>query len=123
VVAAAVSSLICKWNYTERQLLVTSDFSVKESKNGLTFDIQVTPRASRAEIAGIQDDALKVKVTALPVEGAANEACIKLLAKELGLKKSQMEIFIGGKSRKKTVCVKDISKEELEKKIDAVLKA
>ena len=99
------------------------NFSVKESKNGLTFDIRVTPRASRAEIAGIQDDALKVKVTALPVEGAANEACIKLLAKELGLKKSQMEIFVGGKSRKKTVIVKDISKEELEKKIDAVLKA
>ena len=66
---------------------MTPKFSVKESKNGLTFDIQVTPRASRAEIVGVQDDALKVKVTALPVEGAANEACIKLLAKELGLKK------------------------------------
>jgi len=94
---------------------------VKESKNGLTFDIQVTPRASRAEIAGVQDDALKVKVTALPVEGAANEACIKLLAKELGLKKSQLEIFVGGKSRRKTVIVKDILKVELEKKINAAL--
>ncbi len=96
-------------------------FSVKESKNGLTFDIQVTPRASRAEIAGVQDEALKVKVTALPVEGAANEACIKLLAKELGLKKSQLEIFAGGKSRRKTVVVKDILKVELEKKINAAL--
>jgi uncharacterized protein (TIGR00251 family) len=94
---------------------------VNESKNGLTFDIQVTPRASRAEIAGVQDDALKVKVTALPVEGAANEACIKLLARELGLKKSQLEIFAGGKSRRKTVIVKDILKVELEKKINAAL--
>ncbi|MEN6332343.1 MAG: DUF167 domain-containing protein [Smithella sp.] len=102
---------------------MTPKFSVKESKSGLTFDIQVTPRASRAEIAGVQDDALKVKVTALPVEGAANEACIKLLAKELGLKKSQMEIFVGSKSRRKTVCVKDISKAELEKKIENALKA
>ncbi|MEQ8203418.1 MAG: DUF167 domain-containing protein, partial [Smithellaceae bacterium] len=75
---------------------MTPKFPVNESKNGLTFDIQVTPRASRAEIAGVQDGALKVKVTALPVEGAANEACIKLLAKELGLKKSQLEIFVGG---------------------------
>jgi len=100
---------------------VTTKFSVKESKNGLTFDIQVTPRAARAEIAGVQDDALKVKVTALPVEGAANEACIKLLAKELGLKKSQLEIFAGGKSRRKTVIVKDILKVELEKKINAAL--
>lgn len=97
-------------------------FSVKESKNGLTFDIQVTPRASRAEIAGVQDEALKVKVTALPVEGAANEACIKLLAKELGLKKSQLEIFAGGKSRRKTVVVKDMAKTELEQKIESVLK-
>ena len=101
--------------------MVTPKFSVKESKNGLTFDIQVTPRASRAEIAGVQDEALKVKVTALPVEGAANEACIKLLAKELGLKKSQLEIFVGGKSRRKTVIVKDILKVELEKKINAAL--
>ena len=101
--------------------MVTPKFSVKESKNGLTFDIQVTPRASRAEIAGVQDDALKVKVTVLPVEGAANEACIKLLAKELGLKKSQLEIFVGGKSRRKTVIVKDILKVELEKKINTAL--
>jgi len=101
---------------------VIPKFSVKESKNGLTFDIQVTPRASRAEIAGVQDEALKVKVTALPVEGAANEACIKLLAKELGLKKSQLEIFAGGKSRRKTVVVKDMAKTELEQKIESVLK-
>ncbi|HUN54307.1 MAG TPA: DUF167 domain-containing protein, partial [Smithella sp.] len=65
---------------------------MKESKKGLTFDIQVIPHASRAEIAGEQDGALKMRVTAPPVEGAANEACIKLLASELGLKKSQMEI-------------------------------
>lgn len=102
--------------------MVIPKFSVKESKNGLTFDIQVTPRASRAEIAGVQDEALKVKVTALPVEGAANEACIKLLAKELGLKKSQLEIFAGGKSRRKTVVVKDMAKTELEQKIESVLK-
>ena len=101
---------------------MTPKFSVKESKNGLTFDIQVTPRASRAEIAGVQDDALKVKVTALPVEGAANEACIKLLAKELALKKSQLEIFAGGKSRRKTVVVRDMAKAELEQKIESVLK-
>lgn len=98
-------------------------FCVKESKSGLTFDIQVTPRATRAGIAGVQDEALKVKVTALPVEGAANDACIKLLAKELGLKKSQMEIFVGTKSRRKTVIVKDITRAELEKKIQSVLEA
>ena len=96
--------------------------NLKESKKGLTFDIQVIPHASRAEIVGMQDGVLKIKVTAPPVEGAANEACIKLLAGELKLKKSQMEIFSGAKSRRKTVMVKDISKTELELKINNSLK-
>jgi len=95
---------------------------LRESKKGLTFDIQVIPHASRSEIAGVQEGAFKIKVTAPPVEGSANEACIKLLAKELGLKKSQMEISSGAKSRKKTVLVKDISKAELETKINNICK-
>jgi uncharacterized protein (TIGR00251 family) len=96
-------------------------FQIKEFKNGLTFQVQVVPRASRAEIAGIQEGALKIKITALPVDGAANEACLKLLAKALKLKKSQMEILAGAKSRKKIVLVKDISKKDLEEKINNIL--
>ena len=95
---------------------------LRESKHGLTFDIQVTPHAASAQVVGVQEGMLKIKVTALPVEGAANEACIKLLAKTLALKKSQMEIFAGAKSRKKTVLVKDISRPELEMKINNVMK-
>ena len=101
---------------------MTNMVRLRDSKRGLTFDIQVIPHASRAEIAGVQEGAFKVKVTAPPVEGAANEACIKLLARELGLKKSQMEISSGVKSRKKTVMIKDISKAELETKINNILK-
>lgn len=101
---------------------MTNMFFLRESKKGLTFDIQVIPNASRAEITDVQEGAFKVKVTAPPVEGAANEACIKLLAKELGLKKSQMEISSGAKSRKKTVIIKDISKAELETKINNICK-
>jgi len=90
---------------------------LRESKHGLTFDIQVTPHAASAQVVGVQEGMLKIKVTALPVEGEANEACIKLLAKTFALKKSQMEIFVGAKSRRKTVLVKDISREELEIRI------
>lgn len=96
-------------------------FSLKESKNGPTFDITVTPRASRAGIAGQQDETLKVKVNALPVEGAANEACIKLLAKELGLKKNQITILAGHKSRRKTVLVQGITAAKLAGKIKEIL--
>lgn len=87
----------------------------------MTFDIQVTPRAKRAGIAGVQDEALKVKVTALPVEGAANEAVISLLAKELGLKKGQIGILAGQTSRRKTIIIKKTTKAELEKKIRGFL--
>jgi len=86
----------------------------------LSFDIHVNPHTSRAEIAGIADGTLKVKVTAPPVDGAANEACIELLAKKLGLKKSRMKIAAGAKGRKKTIVVGDISKDQLEKKILAL---
>ena len=95
---------------------------LRESKKGLTFDIQVIPHASRSELVSVQAGVLKIKVTSPPVEGAANDACIKLLAKELGLKKSQMEISSGAKSRKKTVRIKDINKAELEMKINDVCK-
>ena len=101
---------------------MTNTVILRESKKGLTFDIQVIPHASRAEIAGVQDGAFKVKVTAPPMEGAANEACIKLLASKLGLKKSQMEIFAGAKSRRKTVMIKNVSKAEMELKINNILK-
>ena len=94
---------------------------LRESKHGLTFNIQVTPHASQAQLVGVQEGTLKIKVTALPVEGAANEACIKLLAKTFALKKSQLEIFAGTKSRKKTVLVKDISRAELEIKTRRIL--
>jgi uncharacterized protein len=96
--------------------------NLKESKKGLTFDIQVIPHASRAEISGVQDGAFKLKVTAPPVEGAANEACIKLLAGELKLKKSQIEIFSGAKSRRKTILVKNTNKSDLKSRINFFLK-
>jgi hypothetical protein len=90
---------------------------IRETKNGLSFDIHVNPHASRADIAGISEGMLKVKVTAPPVEGAANEACIELLSKKLGLRKGQMKISAGAKGRKKTILVSEISKADLEQKI------
>jgi uncharacterized protein len=102
-------------------LFLANIIQVKESKKGLTFEIQVIPHASRAEITGLQDGTLELKVTAQPVERAANIACINLLAKVLQLRKSQLEILAGEKSRKKVVLVKDINKKDLEEKISNIL--
>jgi uncharacterized protein len=94
-----------------------SSILIRETKNGLAFDIHVNPHASRSGISGISEGMLKLKVTAPPVEGAANEACIDLLAKSLKLRKSQMKISSGAKGRKKTILVSEISKTDLERKI------
>ncbi|HPC85539.1 MAG TPA: DUF167 domain-containing protein [Smithellaceae bacterium] len=96
---------------------MTDTLLIRETKNGLSFDIHVNPHASQAQIAGIADGMLKIKVTAPPVEGAANDACIELLAKKLGLKKSRMKISAGAKGRKKTILVNDVSRTELEQKL------
>jgi len=95
---------------------LTEALLIRETKHGLSFDIHVNPHASRAEIAGIAEGMLKVKVTAPPVEGAANDACILLLSKKLGLRKSQIKITAGAKGRKKTILVSDITRTELERK-------
>lgn len=72
--------------------------------------VHVVPRASRNEIVGVQGDTLKVKVTAPPVKGKANEALVKLLAKTLGVKKSQIEVVSGREARRKMVRIEGVDK-------------
>ncbi len=77
--------------------------SIKESADGLIFSVYVQPRASKRTIVGLHDDALKIKLTAPPVGGAANKQCIQLLAKSLGLAKSDLSIIGGMHHRKKQI--------------------
>ncbi len=95
--------------------------AIKETKQGLQFAVRVVPGASKNEIAGIQDDALKVKLTAPPVEGKANRACIEFLSEKLGVRKSAVSIESGEKSRKKMVSVDGLSRSELEVRLQALL--
>ena len=95
-------------------------FHVKESKKGLTFEVQVTPGVSLAQIVGFQGGVLKLKVTAPPVEGAANNACIKLLSQVLKLRKSQVKILSGAKSRRKIVLVQDVTRKDLEMRLNSI---
>jgi uncharacterized protein (TIGR00251 family) len=74
-----------------------------DSADGVTFTVHVQPRASRAEICGIHNGELKVRLTAPPVDDAANTQCTELLAKRLGIAKSGVTILHGHKSRHKTV--------------------
>lgn len=65
--------------------------------------VRLTPRASREEIAGERDGVLLVRVTAPPVDGAANEALVRLLAKALRVPKGAVRIISGATSRTKAV--------------------
>jgi len=86
---------------------------IRETETGVVFRIRVVPRASRCEPAGFQDDALKLRITAPPVEGKANEACIALLAGLLGVKRGQVAIIAGHASRTKTVAVEGVKATEI----------
>ena len=69
----------------------------------MRISVHVQPRASRNAVVGWKDGALKVALTAPPVDGAANAALVELLAAELGLKKREIAVVAGTASRRKTV--------------------
>jgi uncharacterized protein (TIGR00251 family) len=78
---------------------------VRSSQRGrtLTFAVRVTARASRGEIGGEHDGALRARVAAPPVEGAANRELTKLLAKAFRLPQNAVEIIAGNNSKNKTI--------------------
>ena len=75
-------------------------------ENGtLTFKVLVSPRASRSEIVGEHDGALRVRIAAAPVEGAANEDLARVLAKAFDVPRTAVEIVAGHSSKRKTVSI------------------
>jgi len=80
----------------------------KRTKEGITIEVKVEPRSSRAEIRGVMGNTLKVKLTSAPVAGAANRQLIELLSKEFGIKKSSIKIMKGETSRNKVIKIEGI---------------
>ncbi len=78
---------------------------IREDSEGLTFWVYVQPRASKDGFAGTHQNALKIRLTAPPVEGAANKQCIELIAKTLAWPKSAIDIISGRTSRHKHIRV------------------
>jgi hypothetical protein len=71
--------------------------------DAITFSVRVVPRASRSEIVGEHDGSLRVRIAAPPVDGAANDELIRVLAKAFGVPKSKVEIVAGHASKLKQV--------------------
>jgi len=81
----------------------------------LTIEIKVTPRASRDEIAGMRDGVLAIRVTAAPVDDAANRAAVKLIAKRAGVAPSRVRIARGARGRRKRIEIEGAGPELLDR--------
>lgn len=88
---------------------------IESTEKGLFIRVRLQPRSSKNAIDGVQNGALKIKLTAPPVEGEANRALIEFLSDALDVKKSALSIDSGLKSRDKRVRVADLSQDGLEK--------
>jgi len=76
---------------------------IQENSRGIKFKVFIQPRSSKNMITGLHGDALKIKIKAPPVDGAANKMCIQYLAKCLKVPKSALEIISGHTSRSKLI--------------------
>lgn len=86
---------------------------LKASGQDLYLSLKVLPRASRNEICGPMGDALRVKVTAPPVDSAANEAVIRFLAEQLGCPRNALRIARGHTARQKQIVITGLSASEV----------
>jgi len=73
--------------------------------DGVTVALYVQPRASRTEIVGEQDGALKIRLTSPPVDGAANKLCCEFIAKHCGVPKRNVTLLSGETSRHKRLLI------------------
>lgn len=76
-----------------------------EQGDAVTFAVRVVPRASKSGVAGVQDGALRVRVAAPPVEGAANLELVRFIARTLGVTAGAVEITSGHASKNKRLRV------------------
>ncbi len=87
------------------------------NETGICLAVKLLPRAAKNEIGPALGNELKIKVTAPPVEGAANEALIRFLADTLGCPRSAVRIVRGQSSRHKTVAITGVGAAEAQAKL------
>ena len=89
--------------------------------DGAVLPVRAQPGAAKNGIRGEQNGMLKVAVTQVAEKGKANKALVEVLAKGLGLKKSQGELIAGELSSQKRFLIRGVSREELAARIDAAI--
>jgi uncharacterized protein (TIGR00251 family) len=86
-----------------------AEFRIRANSEGVEVAVHVQPRSKKSEIAGIHGESLKLRVTAPPVDDAANQAVTEYFARLLGIPKSRVQILSGLKSRAKTILIRGVS--------------
>ena len=92
---------------------------VRDISAGVAFTVKVQPRARKNAITGVVGDALKLALTAPPVDGRANEACIEFFANLLEVPRSSVTIASGETSRNKVIRVAGLSADEVQRRLRA----
>ena len=90
-------------------------------EEAILLKIHLLPRASRDEICGLHGNAIRVKVTAPPIEGKANKALQRFFAEKLHLAAAQIEIVAGQRSRDKTLRISGLSRAEIQRALGITL--
>lgn len=88
-----------------------------ETTEGVRFSVQVQPRARRSEIAGLHGDTVKVRLQSPPVDGAANDELVALLAESLGVPRREVLILVGATSRLKRVEVRGVTAQLVQERL------
>lgn len=86
---------------------------VRDSEHGAILTVHVQPNASRTECVGVHGDALKIRLAARPVDGAANDELVRFIADRCSIPRKQVQIRAGIEARLKRLCVKGITAETL----------
>lgn len=94
---------------------------LNETAKGITFAIKVHPRAHKNAITGLVGDALKLALTAPPVEGKANQAVIEFFADLFAIPRSSVTIASGETSRNKVVRISGMSRQMVEERLAGML--
>ena len=97
------------------------DYLTKTKNNDLALSVYVQPRASNNRIAGLHGKAIKVCVTAPPLDDKANSAVIHLFAELFGIQRSAVSIKSGKKARNKKVLINNLALEEAEEALASAL--
>ena len=96
---------------------------LQEGPEGCLLKILLRPRSTRERIVGVQGDCLKISVNAPPVEGKANEACLRFLAGQLGLRRSQLSVQGGHRSPHKLIAISACPAQALQERLISLLGA